>query len=668
MPVISKVGQKSWGVRIVIGTIYTLLTIGAVSMIYPLMLMLSGSVKSQTDFTWITPIPRYFFDDNVLWMKYLESKYGIVEAEIAHDRNYGSYRKITTPELSAEARELAELFDEFRREYDCPLQWYTLGHLQQIGQNDRAYRRLAQQKYDGSILAYSDAVGARYKTWSQVLAPTEAILTRRFYFPDSANYQLFNELKQQSLPADRIWANPSGFFWHEYLRLKWSRIEDYNHAHGTNYDSYQQVLLSTHPPEGGQERADWEDFVRYDLNTPFIRLNPEVEPKYQEFLEKRYEGDLDQLNRFWQKQYQQFSDIPLPQGVPLPSRAHLDYSEFLKNSEACPVEAMSIYGPRQAFEQFIAQKKGLAPGLVPPTPLPIAARDYLDFQNMTGALRWEFIKRNYAVVLDYILLHGNGVRNTVIYCGLMILVTLTVNPLAAYALSRYKPPSAYKILLFCMCTMAFPPEVTMIPAFLLLKRFPAIGLIFAVGVAAALVWVLHKTLPWVPDGIKGIAAGAIALVSGFWLLPSLIGQPHANVSLLNTFWALILPAAANGFGIFLLKGFFDSLPRELYESAEIDGAGEFVKFWTITMNLSKPILAVLALGAFTAAYSEFMMALVIIPDPEMWTLMVWLFQLNMTVPPYVGNAALVIAAIPTLLVFLFCQNIIMRGIVVPVEK
>ena len=201
-------------------------------------------------------------------------------------------------------------------------------------------------------------------------------------------------------------------------------------------------------------------------------------------------------------------------------------------------------------------------------------------------------------------------RNTIIFCALMVLTQLIVNPLAAYALSRYKPPSTYSILLFCMVTMAFPAEVTMIPSFLLLKDF----------------------------------------------------------HLLNTFAALILPAAANGFLIFLLKGFFDSLPQELYEAAEIDGAGEWHKFWVITMSLSKPILAVLALGAFTEAYAEFMMALVKIPDPHMWTLMVWLFQMQQFSHPSVVYASLVIAAIPTLVIFIFCQNLIMRGIVVPVDR
>jgi multiple sugar transport system permease protein len=125
---------------------------------------------------------------------------------------------------------------------------------------------------------------------------------------------------------------------------------------------------------------------------------------------------------------------------------------------------------------------------------------------------------------------------------------------------------------------------------------------------------------------------------------------------------------ANGFFIFLLKGFFDSLPPELYESAEIDGANEWIKFWHITMSLSKPILAVIALTAFTQAYSAFMMALIIIPDSRMWTLMVWIYQLQSQSHLAVVYASLVIAAVPTFVVFTLCQNLIIRGIVVPVEK
>ena len=242
--------------------------------------------------------------------------------------------------------------------------------------------------------------------------------------------------------------------------------------------------------------------------------------------------------------------------------------------------------------------------------MPQSEFDWDYVQKNKNNLRKRYLFRNYQMVLDYILLYGKGMSNTVIYCVLSILLALLVNPLAAYALSRYNLPSQYKILLFLIATMAFPAVVTMIPNFLLLR----------------------------------------------------------DLGLLNTFAALLLPGMANGYSIFLLKGFFDSLPRELYEAAEIDGANEWIKFWIITMNLSKPILAVIALGAFNAAYSNFMYAFILCQDREMWTLMVWLYQLQQFSGQGVVFASLIIAAIPTLLVFICFQNVILRGIVVPTEK
>ena len=181
---------------------------------------------------------------------------------------------------------------------------------------------------------------------------------------------------------------------------------------------------------------------------------------------------------------------------------------------------------------------------------------------------------------------------------------------------EFTPPGIYnwaflnKILLFFIATMTFPPMVTMIPNYLLMK----------------------------------------------------------DIGFLNTFYALIIPGMANGYSIFLLKGFFDSLPRELYEAADIDAASEFHKFWHIAMSLSKPILAVIALGAFNGAYSNFMFAVVLCPDEKMWTLMVWLVQMQAFSSRGAMMASLVLSAIPTLVVFIFAQNIILRGIVLPVEK
>jgi multiple sugar transport system permease protein len=141
-----------------------------------------------------------------------------------------------------------------------------------------------------------------------------------------------------------------------------------------------------------------------------------------------------------------------------------------------------------------------------------------------------------------------------------------------------------------------------------------------------------------------------------------------NMDLLNTFAALVLPFAANGYLIFLLKSFFDSLPRELYEAAEIDGASEARIFWQITMTLSTPILAVVALEAFNAAYTMFLYAMIVCPSEDMWLQTVWLSQFQVRASTSAVFAAVVLMCIPTLLIFIFAQRLIMRGIIVPTEK
>lgn len=267
-----------------------------------------------------------------------------------------------------------------------------------------------------------------------------------------------------------------------------------------------------------------------------------------------------------------------------------------------------------ALEKPLGKQAG-APGLLhyrsfDAVAMPVRETDYADFLDNRAAIRNEFLTANYRQVLDYIVLHGRSLWNTAVYCVLATVLALVINPMAAYALSRCRLPSAYRVLLFCMATMAFPSAVTMIPGFLLLKK-------------------LH---------------------------------------LLNTFAALVLPGLANGFSIFLLKGFFDSLPQNLYEAARLDGAGEWTMFMKITLPLSQPILAVIALGAFTGAYGNFMFAVILCPDSSMWTLMVFLYQLQRDGHMGLTFAALLVAAIPTLLIFLACQKFILRGIAVPVEK
>ena len=87
-----------------------------------------------------------------------------------------------------------------------------------------------------------------------------------------------------------------------------------------------------------------------------------------------------------------------------------------------------------------------------------------------------------------------------------------------------------------------------------------------------------------------------------------------------------------------------------------------------TVNDLFGILSVIALGAFVAAYGNFMFALLICQDDRMWTLMVWLYQLQQLSGRAVVYASIVIASIPTFVVFILCQRVILRGIIVPSEK
>ena len=141
-----------------------------------------------------------------------------------------------------------------------------------------------------------------------------------------------------------------------------------------------------------------------------------------------------------------------------------------------------------------------------------------------------------------------------------------------------------------------------------------------------------------------------------------------DLGLLNTFAALVLPGAASGYMIYLLKGFFDSLPQELFEAGQLDGARESQMLLKVAIPLSKPVLGYLALLAFMGAYGAFMYAFLVAQDRRLWTLMVWIYQLQGTAPKSVMMAALTLAALPTLTVFLLAQRVILRGIVLPGER
>lgn len=138
-----------------------------------------------------------------------------------------------------------------------------------------------------------------------------------------------------------------------------------------------------------------------------------------------------------------------------------------------------------------------------------------------------------------------------------------------------------------------------------------------------------------------------------------------ELDLYNTHWALILPPLANPFGVFLLRQYIMSVPKELDEAARIDGAGVFTIYWRIILPLIGPALVTLAILAFVFWWNDFFFPLIMINTPALQTLPVGLTLLRGHYDA--GSLATVAAGItmaivPVLIVFLLLQRNIIKSV------
>lgn len=560
----SPITERSSKVRLLYAAIYAALSLGALTMVVPFVLMLAGSVEPARQFHDSTFFPRYLFDDTALWRRFLESKYHGSPAylRMAWNEPDADFRKVPYEPADTDA---LELWDTFLRDLPPSETLRTPGflrpHLRMPSYYGRAFAKWLLAQNDGDVREVNEVLETQFAN-AAVIAPPAVSIYGAGLAPTPLVKVFFDFAA--TIPADRKFCWDAGGYYRGIIlpRTSGPTIREFNAKFGTHYGSFSEVPFPATAPEKATD--SWFFFVSRILRPDFVELTP--------------------------------------QGALRQGESGLTKEEFVR-LRAEPAD-LAVGTLDRRFAAW-AENRGF-----PEARIPQKAVDYREFSAEKNFWRWQFLTLNYATVFDEIALRGRAIANTFILAGLMIGGSLIVNPLAAYALSRFKLRQTYYLLLFFLATIAFPTEVTMIPVFLQLKE-------------------MH---------------------------------------LLNTFGALVLPSLANGFSIFLLKGFFDSLPRELYEAAELDGAGELRMFWQITMTLSKPILAVIALNAFTMAYGAFFYALILAPDPKMWTIMVYIYQLRQVTDSPVVFASLILTAVPTLLVFIFCQNIILRGIVVPTEK
>ncbi len=195
--------------------------------------------------------------------------------------------------------------------------------------------------------------------------------------------------------------------------------------------------------------------------------------------------------------------------------------------------------------------------------------------------------------------------------------------------------------------------------------YAAGALVFQLVLDASAAYALSKLRPAFGNAILGLMLATLMIPAMVLIIPqyvTVIDLPILHLNLLDSPFAIWLPAVANAFNIFLLKRFFDSIPDEIMAAATVDGAGPIRTLWSIVLPMSRPILGVVSIFAVTAVWKDFLWPKLVMPSPETRTVSVGIYAFSGGTPMNVVVAAAVIAAIPTIVFFLIFQKSIMSGL------
>ena len=227
---------------------------------------------------------------------------------------------------------------------------------------------------------------------------------------------------------------------------------------------------------------------------------------------------------------------------------------------------------------------------------------------------------------NYIMAMSNGnwpvyFRNSLLITLLAVAFSLLFNSIAGYAFARLKFRGSGALFGLLMVGLMMPAQVTMLPTFLIMARFPLAGGNNILGV-----------------GGKG---------------------------LINTFAGLIIPLVSGSYGVFLCKQFYENFPRSLDEAADIDGANKWKTFFTIYIPNSKAILATLGLMKSVSVWNDYLWPLVMTNSDNRKTvqLALTMFKVDTSIQWNQLMAASVLVALPMVILFLCCQKYFVEGIV-----
>nr|WP_231126400.1 carbohydrate ABC transporter permease [Motilibacter aurantiacus] len=196
--------------------------------------------------------------------------------------------------------------------------------------------------------------------------------------------------------------------------------------------------------------------------------------------------------------------------------------------------------------------------------------------------------------------------NSVAIALVAVVITVAINLVAGFVLAKMRFTGRSVLLLVIVSTLMIPVQVLMIPQF---------------RIVAELGWV-------------------------------------------NTYWAVIIPRAAEAFGIFLSRQFMLAIPDELIDAARVDGAGTLRILRSVILPLCKPLIAVLVIFTFMYRWNEFAWPLIVLKDQGLYTLPIGLtFLQGQYTTDYSGLMAMaLVSALPMLVVFLVFQRYLVEGI------
>ena len=212
-------------------------------------------------------------------------------------------------------------------------------------------------------------------------------------------------------------------------------------------------------------------------------------------------------------------------------------------------------------------------------------------------------------------------KNSIVITLTAVALSLLFNSIAGYAFARLKFKGAKIMFLFLMVGLMMPPQVTMLPTFLIMARFPLAG------------------------GNNLFGAGGTGLI--------------------NTYAGLVIPLVSGSYGVFLCKQFYENFPRSLDEAAEIDGANKWKTFFTIYLPNSKAILATLGLLKAVAVWNDYMWPLIMTNSENMRTIQLALsmFKTDSGIMWNQMMAGSVLVDLPMFILFLCAQKYFIQGIV-----